>query len=123
MWTAPFRQEHHWVLAYVDGPVPARTSLGPRCLRWPDWPGTTAPGFDLLIQGHFPAQFLGSAERRFSIPAWDFQGAAAKFRQAWSKTTAKRREAGFTALGGSATLGQPRAGGMAPPQGVGTISL
>src|SRR6202051_2532565 len=74
---------------YVDGPVPARTSLGPRCLRWPDWPGTTAPGFDLLIQGHCPAQFLGSAERRFSIPAWDFQGAAAKFRQAWSKTTAR----------------------------------
>ena len=75
-------------IPYVDGPVPARTSLGPRCLRWPDWPGTMAPGFDLLIQGHCPAQFLGSAERRFSIPAWDFQGAAAKFRQAWSKTTA-----------------------------------
>ena len=74
---------------YVDGPVPARTSLGPRCLRWPDWPGTMAPGFDLLIQGHCPAQFLGSAERRFSIPAWDFQGAAAKFRQASSKTTAR----------------------------------
>ena len=93
-------------IPYVDGPVPARTSLGPRCLRWPDWPGTMAPGFDLLIQGHCPAQFLGSAERRFSIPAWDFQGAAAKFRQAWSKTTAKRRKAGFTELGDSATLGQ-----------------
>jgi hypothetical protein len=53
--------------AYVDGTVLARTSLGPRWLRWPDWPGTTAPGFDLLVHGHCPAQFLGPAERRFSV--------------------------------------------------------
>ena len=38
-------------------------------MMWTDWPGTTAPGFDLLVQGHCPAQFLGSAERRFSVPS------------------------------------------------------
>jgi hypothetical protein len=53
----------------VDDPVLARTLLGPRCLRWADRRGATAPGFDLLVQGHCPAQFLGSAERRFSVPA------------------------------------------------------
>jgi putative transposase len=34
---------------YVDGPILARTSFRPRCWRWRDWPGTTAPGFDLLV--------------------------------------------------------------------------
>src|SRR5271168_2064838 len=52
-------------VSYVDGRILARTSLGPRCLGWADWPGTSAPGFDVLVQGHCPAQFLGSAERRF----------------------------------------------------------
>jgi hypothetical protein len=88
----------HAMRAYVDGHVQARTSLGPRCLRWPDWPGTTARSSDLLVHGHCPAQLLGSAERRFFVPAWDFQGSVAKLRQAWSKTTAKRRKAGFTEL-------------------------
>jgi len=51
-------------------------------------------------------QFLGSAKRRFFVPACNSQGAYSGFRQAWPKATAQRRAAGFTEAAVGARLGQ-----------------
>jgi hypothetical protein len=58
-------------------------------------------------------QFLGSAERRFSVPACKSQRTGSGLRQSWPKAAVQRREAGFTQAAAGATLGQ--AGRLKPP--------